>query len=146
MSLLSSGRHFPKTPRLSLVVQASFDGEQLATDPVEHREKPQFSTELAWELDRRTLHQHRSAPPTRRYDNITNMNSRLTPECNVVMSPQTSENSHQASVFHGRLRQQDERGRRLHRPGPALGTGSQTGEWLLLRRSQEVDLLPCDLR
>ncbi|XP_069379308.1 centrosomal protein of 120 kDa isoform X2 [Paralichthys olivaceus] len=53
------GRHFPKTPRLSLVVQANFDGEQLATDPVEHREQPQFSTELAWELDRRTLHQHR---------------------------------------------------------------------------------------
>ncbi|XP_041855408.1 centrosomal protein of 120 kDa isoform X2 [Melanotaenia boesemani] len=53
------GRHFPKSPRLSLVVQASFDGEQLATDPVEHREQPQFSTELAWELDRRTLHQHR---------------------------------------------------------------------------------------
>ncbi|XP_059193835.1 centrosomal protein of 120 kDa [Centropristis striata] len=53
------GRHFPKAPRLSLVVQASFDGEQLATDPVEHREQPMFSTELAWELDRRTLHQHR---------------------------------------------------------------------------------------
>uniref|UniRef100_UPI0037E9579E centrosomal protein of 120 kDa n=1 Tax=Semicossyphus pulcher TaxID=241346 RepID=UPI0037E9579E len=53
------GRHFPKSPRLSLLVQASFDGEQLATDPVEHREQPQFSTELAWELDRRTLHQHR---------------------------------------------------------------------------------------
>ncbi|XP_013883016.1 centrosomal protein of 120 kDa [Austrofundulus limnaeus] len=53
------GRHFPKRPRLSLVVQASFDGEQLATDPVEHREQPQFSTELAWELDRKTLHQHR---------------------------------------------------------------------------------------
>ncbi|XP_034547360.1 centrosomal protein of 120 kDa [Notolabrus celidotus] len=53
------GRHFPKIPRLSLVVQASFDGEHLATDPVEHREQPQFSTELAWELDRRTLHQHR---------------------------------------------------------------------------------------
>ncbi|XP_051277824.1 centrosomal protein of 120 kDa [Dicentrarchus labrax] len=53
------GRHFPKSPRLSLVVQASFDGEQLATDPVEHRDQPQFSTELAWELDRRTLHQHR---------------------------------------------------------------------------------------
>ncbi|KAM7018354.1 centrosomal protein of 120 kDa [Tautogolabrus adspersus] len=53
------GRHFPKNQRLSLMVQASFDGEQLATDPVEHREQPQFSTELAWELDRRTLHQHR---------------------------------------------------------------------------------------
>ncbi|XP_076588019.1 centrosomal protein of 120 kDa isoform X1 [Chaetodon auriga] len=53
------GRHFPKNPRLSLVVQAGFDGEQLSTDPVEHRDQPQFSTELAWELDRRTLHQHR---------------------------------------------------------------------------------------
>ncbi|XP_078107637.1 centrosomal protein of 120 kDa [Sander vitreus] len=53
------GRHFPKSARLSLVVQASFDGEQLATDPVEHRDQPHFSTELAWELDRRTLHQHR---------------------------------------------------------------------------------------
>ncbi|XP_072243359.1 centrosomal protein of 120 kDa [Leuresthes tenuis] len=53
------GRNFPKSSRLSLVVQASFDGEQLATDPVEHREQPLFSTELAWELDRRTLHQHR---------------------------------------------------------------------------------------
>uniref|UniRef100_A0A3B5MMR3 Centrosomal protein 120 n=1 Tax=Xiphophorus couchianus TaxID=32473 RepID=A0A3B5MMR3_9TELE len=51
------GRHFPKSPRLSLVVQASFDGEHLETDPVEHREQPQFSTELAWELDRKTLHQ-----------------------------------------------------------------------------------------
>uniref|UniRef100_A0A8D3AP07 Centrosomal protein 120 n=1 Tax=Scophthalmus maximus TaxID=52904 RepID=A0A8D3AP07_SCOMX len=53
------GRHFPKSPRFSLVVQASFDGEQLATDPVEHSEQPPFGTELAWELDRRTLHQHR---------------------------------------------------------------------------------------
>ncbi|XP_029916565.1 centrosomal protein of 120 kDa [Myripristis murdjan] len=53
------GRHFPKSQRHSLVVEARFDGEQLATDPVDHREQPQFSTELAWELDRRTLHQHR---------------------------------------------------------------------------------------
>ncbi|KAM4577146.1 centrosomal protein of 120 kDa isoform 1-T1 [Odontesthes bonariensis] len=53
------GRNFPKSSCLSLVVQASFDGEQLATDPMEHREQPLFSTELAWELDRRTLHQHR---------------------------------------------------------------------------------------
>uniref|UniRef100_A0A3Q2Q1Y4 Centrosomal protein 120 n=1 Tax=Fundulus heteroclitus TaxID=8078 RepID=A0A3Q2Q1Y4_FUNHE len=41
------------------MVQASFDGEHLETDPVEHREQPQFCTELAWELDRKTLHQHR---------------------------------------------------------------------------------------
>lgn len=64
LAFLSSGRHFPKSPQLSLVVQASFDGEQLATDPVQHRDQPQFNTELAWELDRRTLHQHRSAALT----------------------------------------------------------------------------------
>lgn len=57
--LASQGRNFPKSQRLSLVVQASFDGEHLATDPVEHREHPLFNTELAWELDRKTLHQHR---------------------------------------------------------------------------------------
>ncbi|XP_067270694.1 centrosomal protein of 120 kDa isoform X2 [Pseudorasbora parva] len=53
------GRQFPRSPRLSLLVEARFDGETLATDAVEHREQPQFCTELAWELDRRTLHQHR---------------------------------------------------------------------------------------
>uniref|UniRef100_A0A1A7YZX1 Centrosomal protein 120kDa n=1 Tax=Iconisemion striatum TaxID=60296 RepID=A0A1A7YZX1_9TELE len=53
------GRNFPKSPRRSVVVQASFNGEQLATDPVVHREQPQFCTELAWELDRKMLHHHR---------------------------------------------------------------------------------------
>lgn len=56
---LRTGRDFPKCPRLSLEVQASFDGEQLTTDPVEHLDQPRFSTELAWELDRKMLHQHR---------------------------------------------------------------------------------------
>ncbi len=55
----SSGRQFPRSPRHTLVVEARFDGETLATDPVEHKEQPQFCTELAWELDRKTLHQHR---------------------------------------------------------------------------------------
>ncbi|KAJ7993772.1 hypothetical protein DPEC_G00258170 [Dallia pectoralis] len=53
------GRQFPKSQAHNLVVLAKFDGEQLATDPVKHTEQPQFCTELAWELDRRTLHQHR---------------------------------------------------------------------------------------
>nr|XP_046202482.1 centrosomal protein of 120 kDa isoform X1 [Oncorhynchus gorbuscha] len=53
------GRQFPKSQRHNLIVHAKFDGEQLATDPVDHKEQPQFCTELAWELDRRTLHQHR---------------------------------------------------------------------------------------
>ncbi|XP_040271889.1 centrosomal protein of 120 kDa isoform X2 [Bufo bufo] len=53
------GRHFPKRSRHMLVVEAKFDGEQLSTDPVPHLEQPQFATELAWELDKKALHQHR---------------------------------------------------------------------------------------
>nr|XP_033784896.1 centrosomal protein of 120 kDa [Geotrypetes seraphini] len=53
------GRHFPKRPKHMLVVEAKFDGEHLATDPVDHSDQPEFATELAWELDRKALHQHR---------------------------------------------------------------------------------------
>ncbi|XP_070791797.1 centrosomal protein of 120 kDa isoform X2 [Pituophis catenifer annectens] len=53
------GRYFPKRPKRMLVVEAKFDGEHLATDPVEHTDQPEFATELAWELDRKALHQHR---------------------------------------------------------------------------------------
>ncbi|XP_030368606.1 centrosomal protein of 120 kDa isoform X3 [Strigops habroptila] len=53
------GRYFPKRPKRLLIVEAKFDGEQLATDPVEHTDQPEFATELAWELDRKALHQHR---------------------------------------------------------------------------------------
>ncbi|XP_054843494.1 centrosomal protein of 120 kDa [Eublepharis macularius] len=53
------GRYFPKRPKHKLVVEAKFDGEHLATDPVEHTDQPEFATELAWELDRKALHQHR---------------------------------------------------------------------------------------
>ncbi len=31
----------------------------MATDPVEHVENPDFTQELAWELDKKGLHQHR---------------------------------------------------------------------------------------
>ncbi|XP_064032907.1 centrosomal protein of 120 kDa [Pogoniulus pusillus] len=53
------GRYFPKRPKCMLIVEAKFDGEQLATDPIEHTDQPEFATELAWELDRKALHQHR---------------------------------------------------------------------------------------
>ncbi|NWU33950.1 CE120 protein, partial [Hylia prasina] len=53
------GRYFPKRPKYMLIVEAKLDGEQLATDPVEHTDQPEFATELAWELDRKALHQHR---------------------------------------------------------------------------------------
>lgn len=58
-SLVSPGRHFPKRPKHMLVVEAKFDGEQLETDPVDHSNQPEFATELAWEIDRKVLHQHR---------------------------------------------------------------------------------------
>ncbi|KAM9097627.1 centrosomal protein of 120 kDa isoform X1 [Sarcophilus harrisii] len=53
------GRHFPKRAKHMLIVEAKFDGEQLATDPVDHTDQPEFATELAWEIDRKALHQHR---------------------------------------------------------------------------------------
>ncbi|NXI36031.1 CE120 protein, partial [Galbula dea] len=53
------GRCFPKRPKHMLIVEAKFDGELLATDPVVHTDQPEFATELAWELDRKALHQHR---------------------------------------------------------------------------------------
>lgn len=56
---LFTGRSFPKRPKHVLIVEARLDGEQLATDPVEHTDQPEFATELAWELDRKALHQHR---------------------------------------------------------------------------------------
>ncbi|NXU45924.1 CE120 protein, partial [Drymodes brunneopygia] len=53
------GRCFPKRPKHMIIVEARLDGEQLDTDPVEHTDQPEFATELAWELDRKALHQHR---------------------------------------------------------------------------------------
>ena len=54
-----TGRRFPKRPRHKLVAEARFDGELLATDPVDHVENPDFTQELAWELDKKSLQQHR---------------------------------------------------------------------------------------
>lgn len=54
-----AGRKFPKRPKHQIIVEARFDGELLASDPVDHVETPQFTQELAWELDRKGLQQHR---------------------------------------------------------------------------------------
>ncbi|XP_052280654.1 centrosomal protein of 120 kDa-like [Dreissena polymorpha] len=53
------GRRFPKRPRHQLIAEAKFNGELLTTDPVDHVESPDFTQELAWELDKKGLHQHR---------------------------------------------------------------------------------------
>ena len=56
---LLEGRNFPKKLKQQLVVECRFDGELLATDPISHDETPNFTTELAWEMDKKSLHQHR---------------------------------------------------------------------------------------
>ncbi|VDD80542.1 unnamed protein product [Mesocestoides corti] len=56
---LISGRNFADKSPGSLVVEAKLDGEVLVTDPVAHTHSPQFDQELAWEVDRQTLKQHR---------------------------------------------------------------------------------------
>uniref|UniRef100_H2YHU4 C2 domain-containing protein n=1 Tax=Ciona savignyi TaxID=51511 RepID=H2YHU4_CIOSA len=53
------GRNFPSRPKQNIVIECKFDGELLATDPVPHTESPGFTTELAWEMDKKSLHQHR---------------------------------------------------------------------------------------
>lgn len=54
-----SGRRFPKRPRHQIIAEARFDGELLSTDPINHTESPDFTQELAWELDKKGLQQHR---------------------------------------------------------------------------------------
>lgn len=59
MPLVPKGRNFPERSNYQLVIEAKFDRETLITDPVAHSRTPQFEQELAWELDRATLRQHR---------------------------------------------------------------------------------------
>lgn len=53
------GKNFVKRSRVKFIVEAKFDGEQLGTDPVEHNEVIEINQELAWELDKKSLHMHR---------------------------------------------------------------------------------------
>ncbi|XP_028399119.1 centrosomal protein of 120 kDa-like isoform X2 [Dendronephthya gigantea] len=53
------GRRFPRRSKHQVIVEAKFDGETLCTDPIDHTESPNFTTELAWELDKKALHQHK---------------------------------------------------------------------------------------
>ncbi|GFO36195.1 centrosomal protein of 120 kda [Plakobranchus ocellatus] len=72
------GRGFPKRPRHKIIVEAKFDGELLATDAVHHSETFDVNQELAWELDRKALQQHRLQRSSIKiqcyaYDNHTTM-------------------------------------------------------------------------
>ena len=57
---LSPGRNFPQRADCSLVVEAQFNKEILATDPVPHEgSNLPITMELAWELTRKALQQHK---------------------------------------------------------------------------------------
>ena len=56
---ITEGRQFPKRAHHQLLVEANFDAEHLCTDMIKHRDSPKFNTELAWEIDKKSLHQHR---------------------------------------------------------------------------------------
>ena len=45
--------------KTQFVIEAKFDNEQLSSDPVDHDENIEINQELAWELDKKALHQHR---------------------------------------------------------------------------------------
>lgn len=52
-------KNFPKRAKTQLIVEAKFDDAQLSSDPVEHNENLEINQELAWELDRKALQQHK---------------------------------------------------------------------------------------
>jgi centrosomal protein CEP120 len=53
------GKNFPRRLKTQFIIEAKFDGEQLTTDPVEHSDNLEINQELAWELDKKTLHAHK---------------------------------------------------------------------------------------
>jgi len=56
---IHEGRNFLSKPKHDLIIECKFDGELLSTDPVACTHNPDFTTELAWEMERKALHQHR---------------------------------------------------------------------------------------
>ncbi|XP_067934531.1 centrosomal protein of 120 kDa-like [Watersipora subatra] len=57
--LISEGRSFPKRSSHQLIFEAKFDGELLSTDGVDHDETPEITQELAWQINRKSLQQHK---------------------------------------------------------------------------------------
>lgn len=55
----STGRRFVYRPNCYVIAEAKFDKEALSSDPVPHNEQPCFQQELAWELTKQSLRQHR---------------------------------------------------------------------------------------
>jgi len=56
---IHEGKNFPAKSKQKLVIECKFHGELLSTDPIPCTPSPNFTTELAWEMDKKSLHQHR---------------------------------------------------------------------------------------
>ena len=56
---ISEGRYFPARPGHSFLVESTFAGKSLSTDPVPHLTSPHINTELCWEISHNQLQQHR---------------------------------------------------------------------------------------
>lgn len=56
---ISEGRYFPARPGHCLLVESTFAGKSLSTDPVPHLTSPHINTELCWEISQKQLQQHR---------------------------------------------------------------------------------------
>ena len=61
MSVYYSGKYFPSRPGYKLLVEARLSGESLVSDPVSHATggRIELSTELAWEMTRKALQEHK---------------------------------------------------------------------------------------
>ena len=56
---VTSGRNFPERKDCEVRLEGKFNDEVLYSDPISHSKSPEINTELAWELDKKSLHQHR---------------------------------------------------------------------------------------
>eukprot|EP00116_Pleurobrachia_bachei_P005887 sb/3466149/ len=59
VATILEGKQFPPKPKSQLLVTCKFAGETLNSDAVLHTNAPYFNTELAWEMTKKNLHQHR---------------------------------------------------------------------------------------
>ncbi|RMX45248.1 hypothetical protein pdam_00000823 [Pocillopora damicornis] len=113
------GRRFPKRPRHKIIVETKFDGETLTTDPIDHVETPEFTTELAWELNKKSLHQHRlqrtpiKIQRAQWYSLLSTKYQRMKPELKLMLSLEDDTQSKQTEQ---QSQQEDER--QHPRPSP----------------------------
>ena len=57
---ITTGKSFPEKKNAKIVIEGRFtDHNILLSDPVAQTVNPRIDTELAWELDKKALHEHK---------------------------------------------------------------------------------------